>query len=129
MSLKDCVVRTVAAGLVLFVLGSVIYTFLIEPSGVAATPRMWAIVVGSLLGGGLLSIVLGWNGASGVGEGAKAGGVFGLLMELTYGTLAHGTMAAGPALGDVVRDGIVAMVMYGIAGAVVGVLAARGGEA
>jgi len=51
------------------------------------------------------------------------------LRELTYGTLAHGTVAAGPALGDVVRGGIVAVVMYGIAGAIVGVLAARGGEA
>ena len=86
---------------------------------------MWAIVAGSLLSGGLLTMVLGWNGASGAAEGAKAGGVFGLLMELAYGTMAHGTMMAGPVLGDVIRDGVVALVMYGIAGAIVGVLSGR----
>ena len=128
MSLKDCVVRSVSAGLALFVLGWVIYGFLIEPSGMAEAPIVWAVAVGSLLSGGLLALVLGWKGASGTADGAKAGGVFGLLMELAYGTLAHGTMMAGPALGDVIRDGVVALVMYGIAGAIVGALSARVGN-
>ena len=46
-------------------------------------------------------------------------------MQLAAGTLAHGTMMAGPPLGDVIRDGFVALVMYGIAGAVVGALSGR----
>ena len=128
MTLKDCVVRSVAAGLALFVLGWIIYGFLLEPSGVAEPPVMWAIIVGSLLTGGLLTMVLDWNGAMGAAGGAKAGGVFGALMALAYGTMAHGTMTAGPALGEVIRDGAVALVMYGIAGAIVGVLAERAGE-
>ena len=128
MSLKNCLVRSVAAGLALFVLGWIIYGFLLEPSGVAETPIMWAIVLGSLLSGALLTLVLGWKGTSGAPEGAKAGGVFGLVMVLAGGFMAHGTMMAGPVLGEVFRDGIVALVMYGIAGAVVGMLTARGGD-
>ena len=127
MTLRDCVVRSVAAGLALFVLGWIIYGFLIEPSDMAEAPVMWAIVVGSLLSGGLLALVLDWKGALGAAEGAKAGGVFGLVMAVAAGMMAHGTMMAGPALGDVIRDGIVALVMYGIAGAIVGVLSERSG--
>lgn len=128
MSLKNCAVRSLAAGLALFVLGWIIYGFLLEPSGVAEAPIMWAIIVGSLLSGSLLTMVLGWKGALGAAEGAKAGGVFGLVMELAYGTMGHGTMMDGPELGEVILYGIAALVMYAIAGAVVGMLTARGGD-
>lgn len=128
MTLKDCVVRSVAAGLALFVLGWIIYGFVLEPSGAAEAPVMWAILVGSWLTGGLLTMVLGWRGALGAAEGAKDGGLFGALMVLASGMTMHGTMTAGPALGEVIRDGAVALVMYGIAGAIVGVLSERGAE-
>ena len=128
MTLGNCIVRSVAAGATLFALrwaiyGSLLEGSLLEPSGVAEDPIRWAIVAGSLLSGGLLTLVLDWKVALGAAEGAKAGAGFGLVMELAYGTMAHGTMMAGPALGDVIRDGLVALVMYGIAGAVVGALA------
>ena len=75
MRSKGCGVRNVAAGLALLVLVWITYGFLLDRSSVAAAPILWAIMKGPLQSGGLLTMDLGWNGASGATEGTKGDGL------------------------------------------------------
>lgn len=75
MRSKGCGVRNVAAGFALFVLAWITYGLLLERSIVAAAPILWAIREGPLQSGGLLTMVLGWNGASGATEGTRTDGL------------------------------------------------------
>lgn len=132
MDMKKLVVGSISGGVVLFLLGFLVYGFIItESPGMAPEGEMvlWAIILGSLFSGMLLTLVLGWRGAANAGDAAKAGGAFGLVMALAFGFMAMGTMAAdiSPDMGRILLDGVVAAVMYGVAGAVIAMV--TGGKA
>ena len=132
MDMKKCVVGSVSGGVVLFVLGWLIYGYVFaDTPGMAEEMVMWAVIVGSLLSGMLLTMVLDWNGAGSAGDAAKAGATFGLVLGLAMGFMSHGTMdmSMAPGLGMVIRDAVVAAVMYGVAGAVIAMAAGRGAAA
>lgn len=126
-----CVAASVAGGAVYFVLGWIIYGFLIQDSGAAAEPVIWAIGLGSVFIAAVLALVLSWRGTTGAGDAFKASAGFGVLLGLAIGFSLMGTMEpeAGPDLTTVVRDAVIGALMYGVAGVVVAKVLGAGGEA
>ena len=126
-----CVAASVAGGAVYFVLGWIIYGFLIQDSGAAAEPVIWAIGLGSVFIAAVLALVLSWRGTTGAGDAFKASAGFGVLLGLAIGFSLMGTMEpeAGPDLTTVVRDAVIGALMYGAAGVVVAKVLGAGREA
>ena len=126
-----CVAASVAGGAVYFVLGWIIYGFLVQDSGAAAEPVIWAIGLGSVFIAAVLALVLSWRGATGAGDAFKASAVFGVLLGLAIGFSLMGTMEpeAGPDLTAVIRDAVIGALMYGVAGVVVAKVLGAGGQA
>lgn len=124
-----CVGASVAGGAIYFILGWLIYGFLIQDSGAAAEPVIWAIGLGSVFIAAVLALVLSWRGTTGAGDAFKASAGFGVLLGLSIGFSLMGTMEAGPDLTAVVRDAVIGALMYGVVGVVVAkVLGAEGGR-
>lgn len=126
-----CVAASVAGGAVYFVLGWIIYGFLVQDSGAAAEPVIWAIGLGSVFIAAVLALVLSWRGTTGAGDAFKASAGFGVLLGLAIGFSLMGTMEpeAGPDLTTVVRDAVIGALMYGVAGVVVAKVLGAGGQA
>lgn len=131
--MAKCVTASVAGGLVYFVLGWIIYGFIIQDSSAAAEPMIWAIGLGSLFLGAVLALVLSWRGTTGAADAFKASAGFGVLLGLCIGFTMMGTMEPEASQFDttkVIRDAVIGALMYGVAGiAVAKVLGAGGGEA
>ena len=129
--MRKCVAASVAGGAVYFVLGWIIYGFLVQDSGAAAEPVIWAIGLGSVFIAAVLALVLSWRGTTGAGDAFKASAGFGVLLGLAIGFSLMGTMEpeAGPDLTTVVRDAVIGALMYGVAGVVVAKVLGAGGEA
>ncbi len=130
-----CLVASVAGAVVLFVGGYVLYELLLggfmEANMGSATgvmkeaPNFLWIVVGQLAAGGVLATALGWAGATDAAGGAKAGAKLGALIAVAFGFVMLGTMNISTltwALADVVVTGV----LWGAAGAVVGIMLGRG---
>ena len=126
-----CVTASVVGGAVYFVLGWIIYGFLIQDSGAAAEPVIWAIGLGSVFIGAVLALVLSWRGTTGAGDAFMASAGFGVLLGLAIGFSLMGTMEPemGPDLTAVIRDAVIGALMYGVAGVVVAKVLGAGGEA
>ncbi|WP_420463723.1 hypothetical protein [Candidatus Palauibacter sp.] len=130
-----CLVASVAGAVVLFVGGYVLYELLLgglmEANMGSATgamkdaPNFLWIAVGQLASGGVLATVLGWKGATDVAGGAKAGAQLGALIAVAVGFMMLGTMNVSTLTWAIV-DVVVSAVLWGAAGAVVGMMLGRG---
>lgn len=130
-----CLIASIAGAVVLFVGGYVLYELLLggffEANMGSATgvikesPEFLWIAVGQLAGGGVLATALGWKGATDVAGGAQAGAKLGALIAATFGFVALGAMNTST-LTSVVVDVVVTAVLWGAAGAVVGMMLGRG---
>ncbi|KJF44318.1 hypothetical protein [Draconibacterium sediminis] len=84
---------TLFGGITFFFLGWLVYGFLLagfmEANSNACANRLdtemvwWAMILSNLILGLLLTLILKWSGASGIGDGIKTGALVGLLMALT----------------------------------------------
>lgn len=130
-----CLVASLAGAVVLFVGGYVLYELvlggLLEANMGTATgvmkesPDFLWLAVGQLASGGVLAMVLGWAGATDAAGGAKAGAKVGALLSVAFGFVMLGTMNISTLTWAVV-DVVVAAVLWGAAGAVVGIMLGRG---
>lgn len=127
---------TTAAGfLVLFLLGFVLYGILLadffaaqvgSATGVMRDPPMIpAIAVGNVLQAALMTAIFGvWGRTVGAGPGFARGAVFGVLLAGGFGFIMFGTTNMST-LTAVVVDIVVSALVYGAAGAAIGIVLAR----
>jgi len=130
-----CLIASIAGAVVLFVGGYVLYELLLggffaanmgTATGVIKeSPEFLWIAVGQLAGGGVLATALGWKGATDVAGGAQAGAKLGALIAAAFGFVMLGAMNTST-LTAVVVDIVVTAVLWGAAGAVVGMMLGRG---
>lgn len=130
-----CLIASIAGAVVLFVGSYILYEMVfggfIEANMGSATgvmrdaPNFLWIAVGQLASGGVLATVLGWKGATDAATGAKAGAKIGALLSVAFGFVMLGTMNLFTLTWAIV-DVFVAAVLWGAAGAVVGVMLGRG---
>ena len=130
-----CLVASVAGAVVLFVGGYVLYELVLggfmsanmgSATGVMKeSPDFLWIAVGQLASGGVLATVLGWAGATDAAGGAKAGAKIGALLSVAFGFVMLGAMNISTLTWTVV-DVVVTAVLWGAAGAVVGIMLGRG---
>ena len=110
---KNFATGTVAAAVALLVLG-----FIQGAAGVGEAANLDLNgILGLLFSGAFYTLVLGWRGVGNAQDGFKGGAVLGAVMSL----MGNGIMSA-----DAVMALVVAAVVTGVVGAVLGVLAARG---
>lgn len=130
-----CLVASVAGAVVLFVGGYVLYELVLggffaanagSATGVIKeSPDFLWIAVGQLASGGVLATALSWKGATDVAGGAQAGAKLGALIAVAFGFVMLGAMNIST-LASVVVDVVVTGVLWGAAGAVVGMMLGRG---
>ena len=131
----NCILATLAAFVVMFVLGYIIYEpllgdFFAANAGTATgvikeNPVFWQIIVGQLCGAGLLITVLSWKGVESAADGFKGGATFGLLLSLFYGFMNLGTMNTST-MNAALADVAITAGMMGVAGAVGALVLRRG---
>ena len=134
MNDKKCIFSTLAAFVVMSVIGFVAYEYLLagfmdanmgSAQGVQRDPvSMWQILFAQLMGAGLLATVLSWKGADTPADGFKGGACVGLLMSLFFGFMMLGTTNVST-MPLVLVDAVVSVVTMGVAGAVVGMVRGR----
>lgn len=132
---KKFVLATIAGGITLFILGYVFYELLLggffEANGGTATgvmkeaPVFWAVLLGELGAAALITLVLGWTGASGAGDGFKTAATVGFLVAFSINFIIFGVMNISN-LTAVIVDLPVAAIRWGIAGAVIGMMGSKG---
>ena len=137
MNIKRMTIGTIVGGIVLYILGVVIWQMLFadffaanagSATGVAKEmPVIWAIALGSLLYAKLITYVLETgSGSKSVMDGLKAGAVVGLLLWGTVDFIYYGYFNLNNLTG-VIADTVLEGVRGGIVGAVIaGVLAKVG---
>jgi predicted DNA repair protein MutK len=137
MNIKRMTIGTIVGGIVLYILGVVIWQMLFadffaanagSATGVAKEmPVVWAIALGSLLYAKLITYVLETgSGTKSVMDGLKAGAVVGLLLWGTVDFIYYGYFNLNNLTG-VIADTVLEGVRGGIVGAVIaGVLAKVG---
>ena len=137
MNIKRMTIGTIVGGIVLYILGVVIWQMLFadffaanagSATGVAKEmPVIWAIALGSLLYAKLITYVLETgSGTKSVMDGLKAGAVVGLLLWGTVDFIYYGYFNLNNLTG-VIADTVLEGVRGGIVGAVIaGVLAKVG---
>lgn len=129
-----CLVASVAGAVVLFVGGYVLYELVLggffaanagSATGVIKeSPNFIWIAVGQLASGGVLATALGWKGATDVAGGAQAGAKLGALIAVALGFVTLGAMNTST-LASTLVDVVVTGVLWGAAGAVVGMMLGR----
>lgn len=130
-----CLIASITGAVVLFVGGYVLYELLLgaffEANMGSATgvmkesPNFLWIAVGQLASGGVLATVLGWKGATDAQGGARGGAKVGALLAIAFGFMMLGTMNISTLTWAVV-DVVVTAILWGVAGAVVGIMLGRG---
>ncbi|MEM7482886.1 MAG: hypothetical protein AAF481_17060 [Acidobacteriota bacterium] len=125
------VLAAVVGGIVLFVLGYLIYGIALadffDGQGVGAVdePILWAIFVGNLVMAILITYIFAqWASISTFGGGFKGGAIIGGLIALSIGLVMHGVSGEMTLVG-VVAEVIVSIVRVGLAGGVIGMLLGR----
>ena len=128
MTTSRCCLGTLVGGLILFFIGYALYGVLLagffEANQGTATGVMRedmsfvALALGQLMWAGVLTMILGWRGATsaadGFAGGATVGGLFFLGFDLTlYATTNISTLTGAFA------DAVVAALLFGIAGAAI----------
>ena len=134
MDTKRLVIGTLVGGLVFFVLGYLVYGMALQgfyasnagtATGVTREPlEFGAIAVGSLFQGALVTVVLGWAGASSVGSGFRVGATLGFLVAAAMDFLMYGTTNMSNLTATLV-DPLVALVFVGIGGAIIAPIVGR----
>lgn len=132
---KNFAMATLGGTVVLFVLGWVLYGMLLmgffESNAGTATgvmkeaPDFLWLILGQIVTAAFLAIVLGWKGATDVASGAKAGAIVGFLLSLGYGLTMYATSNISNLTATLV-DPFISLVLFGAAGAVVGMLLGKG---
>ena len=138
MDTKKFALATIAGGITLFILGYVFYEVLLAGffeanAGTATgvmkeTPVFWAVLLGELGAAALITLVLGWAGASGAGDGFKIAAKVGFLVAFSINFIIFGVMNIS-SLPAVIVDLPVAAIRWGVAGAVIGLLGSKGAGA
>jgi hypothetical protein len=139
MDLKKFITGTLVGGIAFFFLGYLFYGVLLagffsEHSGANASSMTmeeivwWALVVGNVASGGLLSyIFLKWANISSFSGGASGGATIGFFIGLSMDLIRFATAGSfdlTASLGDVV----VMTVMYGVAGGIIGATVGMGNK-
>ena len=135
---KRLITGTVAGGITLFVLGYLVYglamaDFFANNTGSATgvdreTPIFWAIAVGEFSMAALVTLALGWKGASSTADGFKTGALVGLLVALMFNFIMYGVTNISNLTAAMV-DPVISLVRVGIGGAVIAmVLGKMGGS-
>ena len=130
MSAKSFVLATVAGGVTLFILGGLLYGWLLADffeSHSAAnimreTPIWWALIIGELLLAALVTLIFGrWASIATPLGGLKAGAIIGLLLAAGINfTMYAVSSIVDPTAGVV--DAVVSVIRLGISGAVIGLV-------
>ena len=131
MNSQRFVLAGVAAGIVFFLLGWVVYGMLLKDfmnTNLYAAGMMkkdedtiwWSLIVGQLLAGFLLAYVVGKANAASAGAGAMVGFVAGLLICLSFDLTMYGVSNFMGTLKGIAADAIVSAVMSAVGGAVAG---------
>jgi hypothetical protein len=117
----------IVGGIVYFVLGYVIYGLLLKnffaDNGMPTDMSKmiwWALIVGNLAAGFLLSYIIGKSNASGMGGGAGIGFVVGLLMCISFDLITYSMGQGTNSLKAIAVDAAAAAVMSALVGAAVG---------
>jgi hypothetical protein len=117
----------IVGGIVYFFLGYLFYGLLLKSFFDAnATPTdmgkmiWWALIVGNLLMGFLLSYIIGKANAASMGSGAGIGFVVGLLMGFSFDLMMYSMGNGMSNLKAIGVDAITAAVISAIAGAAIG---------
>lgn len=130
MSTKRFVLATLAGGIAVFLVGSLIYgvltvSFFEANQGSAVgvmreTPDFVHLFLGQLVFGALLTVIIGkWAGQSDAGAGLRIGAVFGALFGFAVDLTMFGVTNISNIVATLV-DPFFAMIQMGIGGAVVG---------
>ncbi len=130
-------VATFAGAVVLFLMGYLLYevllgSFFAGNSGSAGDvlrdpPGFLWIGIGQIFGGALLTLILGWAGAKSPAAGFKIGAIFGLLSAFGTGLTQYGAFTISNFTATMV-DPFVQAALFGVAGAVVGMLLGKGSD-
>ena len=128
MTTQRCVLGTVVGGIILFVLGYLIYgvafaAFFGANAGSATgvereSPDFVALAIGQIVWGGLLTLVLGWTRSATIGSALITGAVVGLLFFLGMDLTLYATTNISTLKGALV-DPILAMILFAIAAAAI----------
>lgn len=134
MDVKRFVTGTVVGGVVLFGLGYLIFdmvfgTFYATNAGSATgvmrdAPAFWAVVVGSLFQAALLTVAIGWAGASSVGAGFRIGAIVGFLAAASVDFIMFGIANISNLTATLV-DPLLSLVHAGVGGAVIAAVAGK----
>ncbi|MBK5272263.1 MAG: hypothetical protein JJE22_14740 [Bacteroidia bacterium] len=133
MNSQKFLVGGIVGGIVYFLLGWLIYGMLLRdfmsnnmsaPGIMKADADMiwWALIVGNILMGFLVTYVLSKAKATSAGAGAGVGFVLGLLMSLSYDLIMFATSNVMSSLKGLAVDVAVSAVMSAIVGAVIGAI-------
>ena len=126
MTLQRLAIGTVVGGLVLFILGYLIYgvlfaSFFATNVGTAtgverASFNFVALLIGQLAFSAILTLIFGWGSVSNAIQGAKMGAVAGLLIFLGIDLTLYATTNVQNLTASLV-DPILAAVLFGVTGA------------
>jgi len=132
MNAKKRITATLAGFIVYFLLGWLVYGFLLRDfyaaNSTASVMRpdaemvWWALIVGNILQSYLLVYIFGnWANVETFGDGFKNGFVLGLIMSFAMGLTMYGTMDFNSLTATLV-DPFVFAAMMGITGGVIGIV-------
>ena len=134
MQPQKFVVTALLAAVLLFAIGGFVYGSALADffaanmaAGITKEPaEFWAIFVGELAGGTLLTLVIaGWARVGTAGAGAKVGAVMALMMTINFDFVLYGTSNVANLTAACV-DVLVNTVRYAVVGGFVGWMTGRG---
>ncbi len=125
---------TVVGGIVIFVLGYLIYGMALKgfydanmgtATGVMReSPMLWSVAIGSLFQAAFLTVVIGWAGAGSAGAGFRVGAIAGFLVSAAMDFIMYGTNNVSNLTATIV-DPLITLVFAGISGAVIAAVAGK----
>jgi len=131
MDTKRFLIGTIVGGIVLFVMGYVLFELLLGsvmdsnmvdiPGLHREVPVYWALVLSCFVYAALICYAMGRRGATGLAAGAKVGAVVGLLLWLTADLMTFAFMNS-MTQSMLVIDPLLGLVHAAIAGAVIGLV-------
>lgn len=138
MDPKRLVTGGVVGGVVMFAIGYLFWTVLFAGffdahagSAVGAArdaPIWWAAVLGTVLLATLLTLALDWSGASSIADGFKTGAIVGLLVWGGVDLIFYGYFNLNDLVGAL-ADPALEVIRFGVTGALLTAMFARGGSA
>lgn len=134
MTTQRILVGTVVGGIVLFLLGYLMFGIVFADffrtnagtaTGVERMPlNLVPIGIGQLAAAAALTLILNWAGVKGIGQGATIGGVVGLLFFLGVDLTMFGTSNLNNLTATLV-DPILGAILYAIAGGAIAAVSAK----